>query len=223
MPWRINIERCEPVIVFPFWPFPPSPLPCEQAGIAAFPSPRDRIMASEDDRFDDRMDDRNDMPRDDDEIIRRAMAQVKAPAIGLIVTAIISLIFIPIGVANYVFLMPAQMEQARKDIENNAQMPAEQKKQTLEFMNMYENALKVASPISWVLIAGTGILTLMAGMKLKNLTSPGMVKFGSIMSFIPCISGCCLLGLVFGIWALVVMGNSEVKAGFAAMRRRSAF
>lgn len=178
-------------------------------------------MANEDDRFDDRMDDRNDMPRDDDDIIRRAKDQVKAPAIGLIVTAIISLIMIPLGVAQYVFLMPAQMEQARKDIEKNPGMSPEQVKQAKDIMDMYENFLKVASPISWVLVAGSGILTLMAGVKLKNLTSPGLVKFGSIVSFIPCISGCCLLGLVFGIWALVAMGNSDVKAGFAAMRRRT--
>lgn len=180
-------------------------------------------MANEDDRFDDRTDNRGDEPRDDDEIIRRAKDQVKAPAIGLIVTAIISLIIIPLGVAQYVFLMPAQMEQARKDIEKNPQMKAEDKQKAKEIFDVYENVLKVASPISWVLAAGTGILTLMAGMKLKNLTNPGMVKFGAVMSFIPCFSGCCLLGLVFGIWALVAMGNSEVKAGFAAMKRRSAF
>jgi hypothetical protein len=180
-------------------------------------------MANEDDRFDERMDDRNDMPRDDDEIIRRAKDQVKAPAIGLIVTAILSFIMIPIGVANYVFLMPTQMEQARKDIEKNPGMSPEQMKQAKEFMDMYENGLKVVSPITWALAAGTGFLTLLAGMKLKNLTSPGLVKFGSVMSFIPCFSGCCLLGLVFGIWSLVAMGNSDVKAGFAAMKRRSAF
>jgi hypothetical protein len=179
-------------------------------------------MPTDDDRFDDRFDDRrDDAPPDDDEIIRKAQDAVKAPAIGLIVTAVISLVLLPLGVVQY-FMLPAQFEQARKDIETkNPNMTADQKKGFNDFLNVYESGVKVALPLTWVITTATSVLTLLAGLRLKNLTSPGLVKGGAIVSMIPCLSGCCLLGLVFGILTLTSLGKPEVKAGFAAMKRRT--
>ena len=45
---------------------------------------------------------------------------------------------------------------------------------------------------------------------------------GAILSMIPCVSGCCLLGLPFGIWAVMTLNKPEVKAGFAAAAGRPA-
>ena len=36
----------------------------------------------------------------------------------------------------------------------------------------------------------------------------------AIVAVIPCVAPCCLLSLPFGIWALVVLGDSSVKAAF---------
>lgn len=36
----------------------------------------------------------------------------------------------------------------------------------------------------------------------------------SILSMVPCVSPCCLLGLPVGIWALVVLNTPEVKQAF---------
>ena len=63
-------------------------------------------MPTDDDRFDERFDDRPDEASDDETVIRKAQEIVKVPAIGLIVTAVISLVFIPLGVAQYFFLLP---------------------------------------------------------------------------------------------------------------------
>jgi predicted Zn finger-like uncharacterized protein len=49
--------------------------------------------------------------------------------------------------------------------------------------------------------------------KMKNLESYGMAMAAAIVAMLPC-NGCCLLGLPFGIWALVVLSDAEVKAAF---------
>ena len=41
-----------------------------------------------------------------------------------------------------------------------------------------------------------------------------MMNWAAIVAMIPRISPCCLLGLPFGIWALVVLSNGTVKAAF---------
>jgi hypothetical protein len=38
---------------------------------------------------------------------------------------------------------------------------------------------------------------------------------GSILSIIPCTNSCCCIGTPLGIWALVVLLNSDVKLAFS--------
>lgn len=50
-------------------------------------------------------------------------------------------------------------------------------------------------------------------MKMKDLQSYGLAMTAAILSLIPCFSICCI-GIPFGIWALVVLLNQDVKAAF---------
>ncbi|MFN8525904.1 MAG: hypothetical protein U0821_22620 [Chloroflexota bacterium] len=56
-------------------------------------------------------------------------------------------------------------------------------------------------------------LNLYAGVKMRQLQSYGLCMAGAIVGMLPC-SGCCLVGLPVGIWALVVLMNDEVKRAF---------
>ena len=47
-----------------------------------------------------------------------------------------------------------------------------------------------------------------------KLQNEGVAKTAAILSLIPLCSSCCVLGIPFGIWALVVMGNPAVSARF---------
>jgi predicted Zn finger-like uncharacterized protein len=58
-----------------------------------------------------------------------------------------------------------------------------------------------------------GIFVLIGAHKMKTLESYGLAMTGAIVAMLPC-NGCCLLGLPFGIWALVVLSNAEVKDAF---------
>jgi predicted Zn finger-like uncharacterized protein len=58
------------------------------------------------------------------------------------------------------------------------------------------------------------VLVIMGAQKMKRLESYGFAMTGSILAMIPCTSPCCLLGLPFGIWAVVVLNSPEVRDAF---------
>ena len=70
-----------------------------------------------------------------------------------------------------------------------------------------------AVPIN-VLTLILSLVTLLAGIRMLQRRSYSLVMTGVILAIIPCFSACCCLGLPFGIWALVVLSNAEVKAAF---------
>jgi hypothetical protein len=49
--------------------------------------------------------------------------------------------------------------------------------------------------------------------KMKDLQGYGLAMTAAILCLIPCFSICCL-GIPFGIWALIVLLNADVKAAF---------
>jgi predicted Zn finger-like uncharacterized protein len=58
-----------------------------------------------------------------------------------------------------------------------------------------------------------GIIT-SGAVKMKNLSSYGYAMTACIVAMLPC-SLCCLLGLPFGIWGLVMLNKPEVKDAFS--------
>ncbi len=61
-------------------------------------------------------------------------------------------------------------------------------------------------------LAAMGLI-FFGAMKMKALESYGLAMTAAILSMIPCFTVCCL-GIPFGIWALVVLLNDEVKSAF---------
>jgi predicted Zn finger-like uncharacterized protein len=57
-------------------------------------------------------------------------------------------------------------------------------------------------------------LVMVGAVKMKNLSSYGLAMTACIVAMLPC-SACCLLGLPFGIWGLVVLNNPDVKDAFS--------
>jgi hypothetical protein len=73
-----------------------------------------------------------------------------------------------------------------------------------------ENVGKVVGGILQVIWA---IIVFFGGLQMKNLKSRGFVIFSCIWAMLPC-NLCCLLGIPFGIWALVVVNDESVKRAF---------
>jgi len=79
----------------------------------------------------------------------------------------------------------------------------------MEFMLGYK-AVSIGTSILW------GALVLFGAIRLKQLRSFGMVMVGCIFAMLPCFNACCLLGLPFGIWVLVVIHDEHVRRHFTA-------
>lgn len=166
---------------------------------------------------DDNYDSHEEQPSNE-RAIRAAKGAVMIPAIGLILIGAIGLISMAYGLVQFPNI-DKSFDESIKQIENDPKMPAAQKKETIDMLNQARDLTKAVGIPCNVVNGLISLLILVAGVKLMNLGSPLLVKFGAVLSFIPFLGGCCFLGLLFGIWALVVMSKPEVKAGFAARRR----
>lgn len=135
----------------------------------------------------------------------QAAERVKVPAIGLMVAMGIGLVVALLGLLQNALGMagigpgavppdidPAAMEQVR-------------------VFQMFSGGIGIALGVISIIV---GIVVILGAIKMKNLESYGFALTASILSLIPCVSPCCLLGLVFGIWGIVVLNDPQVKAAF---------
>ena len=146
-----------------------------------------------------------------------ALAKLKVPAIGLIITGAIGIVYMLIQAVQLAMLdevteqMTEQMEQQNQDEEAVA---------------FFEQWMGWMQSFGWIFvvvaIAGS-VFVLMGGLKMMKGQSKGMCMAACIVSFLPFVSGCCILGLVFGIWGLVMLGKSEVAPAFETTVDTKAF
>lgn len=128
--------------------------------------------------------------KQESELSQEALERVKVPAIGLIVTGGLGILG---GIANIVmfFVMP------------NTSSPGMPEWVTGPAFNI---GLSVVS-------MGLSVLVILGGMRMRNLEAWGLSMAASIVAIIPCFV-CCFTGIPFGIWAVIVLLNDEVKRSF---------
>jgi len=128
-----------------------------------------------------------------------AAQRVSAPATALMVTAILALIVQALGIIlNLVVLAVPRFAVA-----------VTQRHGGLPFV--IGSGYQLIPAVFGVAVS---IFILIGAIKMKNLESHSFALASAIVAMIPCISPCCLLGLPFGIWALVVLNDSSVRAAF---------
>lgn len=128
-----------------------------------------------------------------------ALPQVQGPAIGLLVTAIIGAVWNLFGlVSNVLGTGLAGLES----------MGGDQAERYIRYMGG-------GAGILWSIVglAVSGFV-LWAALQMKQLRGWTLAMVASIISMIPCLGPCCLVGLPMGIWSLVVLLKPEVKAAF---------
>jgi len=77
--------------------------------------------------------------------------------------------------------------------------------------NVFSGTIGIAQSTLGIVISG---LVILGTIKMRRLESYGLAMTVSILAMIPCISPCCLLGLPFGIWSIVVLNQPHVKDAF---------
>ena len=61
-----------------------------------------------------------------------------------------------------------------------------------------------------------GVVLIIGAKKMKKLQNYRFAVASAIIAMIPMVSPCCALGIPFGIWALTVLRDVEVKDAFAS-------
>jgi hypothetical protein len=140
-----------------------------------------------------------------------ALQRVKAPAVALMVTAILNVILALWSLIQLIFSSP-NLQQFNSELEqlNNPQI--EQFAQKL-FHLMY-GPLGIVNVLVELAIS---VLILVGAKKMKSLQSYEFALAAATLSLVPCLTPCCgyLLGLAFGIWSLVVLRKPDVKSHFS--------
>ena len=129
--------------------------------------------------------------------------KIKVPAIGIITTGALGALLSLTGVIT-------TLSGSNKNTELPPGFPPE----AAGLLKSYLLAMEPFNLPLNLLALILSVLTLMAGIKMLHRRSYGLVMAGVIVGMIPCLSGCCCTGLPFGIWALVVLSNAEVRKSF---------
>jgi len=78
-------------------------------------------------------------------------------------------------------------------------------------LNLMSGGIGIMVDLIGLAVAG---FIIYGAMQMKSLRNHTMAMIAAIVSVIPCISPCCIVGLPVGIWALIVLNKPEVKAAF---------
>jgi len=138
-------------------------------------------------------------------------AKIVAPAVGLVVVAILSVFMTMLSIFGNVFnrwllrmaessnLPPEKLDPIREGIARG------------DF-----GAIPYVFAVVHVTMA---LLIILGALRMMKQQSYGFAVTASILAMVPCVgtSGCCcLIGLPIGMWALIVLMDNDVKAAFGA-------
>ena len=130
-----------------------------------------------------------------------ALQLVKGPAIGLKVTAIVGLVLVVVGLVVNVMTLSGFHIGLQQIYDPQMQ----------KLFNTLGGGLGIVQDIIGGIV---GVIVLIGAAKMQKLQNYQFALTASIVAMVPCISPCCVFGLPFGIWALVVLNKPEVKSQF---------
>lgn len=152
-------------------------------------------------------------------IAAAARQRVLFPAIFLLVSAALNIavavLLAVLGVA-YGAVPPDQVQKLEQMMsQQNPQQWEELQRRGYTMNNVLELATRMFFTGGGV-TGFAGLLILLGGIRMIQLRSYGLAVFASLLSAIPCISpsGCLMLGVMAGVWSLVVLLDVDVRSSF---------
>jgi hypothetical protein len=142
-----------------------------------------------------------------------AFDRVRTPGTMLQVFGLVSVFLAVTSLAVYV-IAPEQILGRLWDMATNANKNNPNAVQGLPPRNEYIAQGQVQGIAAAAVSLICSVPIFIGGGKMKQLTGYGWAMTGSVMAMIPCTNSCCCVGLPVGIWAIVVLVNSDVKAAF---------
>jgi hypothetical protein len=153
-----------------------------------------------------------------------ARSQVQIPGSFLIAIGVLNLLgsLFPGSTFIIMAVQPAEnvRQMLRQSQENTSKMLPNQDQALKQIDDMKPEDLKRLVLITYGITTGVillaALIVILAGVRMIQLRAYGLCVLGSLTAAVPCISpSCCaVIGLVIGVWALVVLLSAEVRAAF---------
>jgi hypothetical protein len=141
--------------------------------------------------------------------------KVTAPAIALLVTSLIGVWMFGQTAVSFIQIknQPAEWDKIKRQAlehNNNKNVPPEQ---MAEMEKIMDGVRDFGAPVSGAL-AVLNLITVVGSIQMLRRRTYGLAMLGTIVALNPAAVPCCLLQLPFGIWALVVLLNADVRRSF---------
>lgn len=144
-----------------------------------------------------------------------ALRKVKTPAVGLMVMAILDMVLLVYGLVKAIFYPPSvqQLMQQMQPLIKFLGVNASQVEETLQQWNHVARPIGIVGAVFQL---GLSALILTGAIKMYSLRSYEFAITVAIISLVPCLTPCSgyVIGLIFGIWALVVLRQPGIKSHF---------
>ena len=141
------------------------------------------------------------VPEQDPEAARKAATAVQGPGIALIVLGALSLVGSLLILAGAGRLTEARIAQSPAEWRELLEHAKEW--QEGPYSKVYEGGLAVIE-----------VLMILGGIRMLQMRSYGLAFAAAILAMVNLQCCCCLPGIGFGIWAIVVLVQPDVKAAF---------
>ena len=129
-----------------------------------------------------------------------ALQAVKGPAIALIIVA-------ALGIVTSLWRLVGVLAGTAIATQRMDQLPP----QMQQMLIASQGTVGILTVLVGVLIY---VFVLYASIKMMRLQNHTLAFIACILAFMPCGYCCCILGIPFGIWGLVVLNKPEVKSQF---------
>jgi hypothetical protein len=160
----------------------------------------------------ERLDDPYEPAADADAVRGRVMA----PAIILIIVNVLNLLIGLASAGNGAYIAAQGPDELRRKTLEGLKVFAPDMRAGMENQDkqtMYYTAVAeyLGGGIVWLLLS---IVALIGAIRMISLRNYGLAMTSAVLTVIPCVTPCCLLGQGAGIWALIVLMNNDVRAAF---------
>ncbi len=134
---------------------------------------------------------------------KAAEVMVSNPSVGLIVAGVLNILGGLIGAA-------INMSGFNRISFPNGNIPPGMNPEMLRMIQMSSGGVGVV--VNFIGIA-IGVVIILGALKMKKLESREWAMASAILAIVPC-ELCCIVGLIFGIWSLVVLNKPEIRSAF---------
>ncbi len=150
-----------------------------------------------------------------------ARNKVMLPGIFLIVLGVFNLLWVLVlGSGSYFYssLTPEVWKKAKgemnaRQLEQIEKMEADLARQGHEIVPLMNQVGRWMGGFGVVSLL-TSLVMILGGARMMVLRSYALCMFASVLAAVPCVSGCCLVGQIVGIWGAVVLMGDDVRRSF---------